>query len=62
MLDPNAPTVLSGADAVTRLLEKVRDNFGFDSVAVLRRDGAGWERIACTRPRSVFRSRRDRRR
>jgi two-component system sensor histidine kinase KdpD len=33
---------------VTRLLEKVRENFGLISVALLHRHGDGWQRVAST--------------
>jgi two-component system sensor histidine kinase KdpD len=44
-------TVLTSPYPLSRLLEKIRENFGLDSVALLERRGGGWERIACVGPR-----------
>ena len=48
LLASYARTVLTGANPVTRLLEKVRENFGLSSVALLHRRGEGWQRVAAT--------------
>ncbi|PPK63237.1 sensor histidine kinase KdpD [Actinokineospora auranticolor] len=40
-------TVLTHPTPVTRLLEKVRENFGLDSVALLEREDGRWLRVAC---------------
>lgn len=44
-------TVLTSPYPLSRLLEKIRENFGLDSVALLERHNGGWERIACVGPR-----------
>ncbi len=50
LLSSYARTVLVDPHPVERLLEKVRENFGLTSVALLeKRDGA-WERVACAGP------------
>ncbi|MGH4023368.1 MAG: DUF4118 domain-containing protein, partial [Pseudonocardiaceae bacterium] len=46
LLASYARTVLTGANPVTRLLEKVRENFGLTSVALLTRNDGGWRRVA----------------
>jgi two-component system sensor histidine kinase KdpD len=43
-------TVLTSPYPLSRLLEKIRENFGLDSVALLERHNAGWERVACVGP------------
>ncbi|RTL71040.1 MAG: sensor histidine kinase KdpD [Pseudonocardiaceae bacterium] len=45
-----ARTVLTRADPVPRLLEKVREAFGLGSVALLERDGGDWRRVAVSGP------------
>ncbi|MGH3881207.1 MAG: DUF4118 domain-containing protein, partial [Actinophytocola sp.] len=54
LLSSYARTVLADPDPVDRLLEKVRENFGLTSVALLERragdNGAGWERVAFVGP------------
>ncbi|WP_330276755.1 sensor histidine kinase KdpD [Lentzea sp. NBC_00516] len=44
-------TVLTSPYPLARLLEKIRVNFGLESVALLERRGGGWERVACVGPR-----------
>ncbi|SMD17923.1 sensor histidine kinase [Lentzea albidocapillata] len=44
-------TVLTNPYPLSRLLEKIRENFGLDSVALLERHNGGWERVACVGPR-----------
>lgn len=44
-------TVLTSPYPLSRLLEKIRENFGLDSVALLERRNGGWERVACVGPR-----------
>ncbi|MFC0435403.1 sensor histidine kinase KdpD [Kutzneria buriramensis] len=43
--------VLTGSSALVRLLEKVRENFGLSSVALLEKRHGDWERVACVGPR-----------
>ncbi|MDN3355046.1 ATP-binding protein [Actinomadura sp. DC4] len=51
-----ATSVLRGEDALPELLERVRETFGLDSVALLERAGDGWTGVAsagvgpCDRP------------
>ena len=40
--------MLTGADPVHRLLEKVQENFGLTSVTLLARHADGWEQVAWT--------------
>ncbi|MEU5692370.1 sensor histidine kinase KdpD [Actinosynnema sp. NPDC020468] len=40
-------TVLAAAHPLARLLEKVRENFGLESVALLERLDGAWTRVAC---------------
>jgi len=51
LLASYARTVLADPHPLTRLLEKVRENFGLESVALLERREGGWERVACAGPR-----------
>jgi two-component system sensor histidine kinase KdpD len=51
LLSSYARTVLTHPRPVDRLLEKVRENFGLTSVALLEKRGGGWERVACSGPR-----------
>ncbi|NUT94005.1 MAG: DUF4118 domain-containing protein, partial [Saccharothrix sp.] len=51
LLASYARTVLAGPYPLARLLEKVRENFGLDSVALLERRDGGWERVGCVGPR-----------
>lgn len=44
-------TVLTSPYPLARLLEKIRENFGLESVALLERRGGGWERVSCVGPR-----------
>lgn len=48
LLASYARTVLSGSNPVGRLLEKVRENFGLSSVALLHRRGDDWQQVAAT--------------
>jgi two-component system sensor histidine kinase KdpD len=50
LLTSYARTVLLARNPVDRLLEKVRENFGLSSVALLERAGGGWRRVACVGP------------
>ncbi|OLF17208.1 sensor histidine kinase [Actinophytocola xanthii] len=47
LLASYARTVLTHPDPLDRLLEKVRENFGLASVALLERQAAGWRQVAC---------------
>ncbi|MFD9701734.1 DUF4118 domain-containing protein [Lentzea sp. NPDC059081] len=40
-------TVLTSPYPLARLLEKIRENFGLESVALLERRSTEWERVAC---------------
>nr|WP_228122606.1 DUF4118 domain-containing protein [Saccharothrix syringae] len=51
LLASYARTVLTGPYPLARLLEKVRENFGLDSVALLERRDGEWERVACVGPK-----------
>ncbi|MEV8442368.1 DUF4118 domain-containing protein, partial [Actinosynnema sp. NPDC051121] len=51
LLASYARTVLTSPYPVARLLEKVRENFGLESVALLERREGEWERVACVGPR-----------
>ncbi|GAA0232060.1 DUF4118 domain-containing protein [Saccharothrix mutabilis subsp. mutabilis] len=51
LLASYARTVLTSPFPLARLLEKVRENFGLESVALLERRDGGWERVACVGPR-----------
>ncbi|GLZ31824.1 sensor histidine kinase [Lentzea sp. NBRC 105346] len=51
LLASYARTVLTSPFPLARLLEKVRENFGLESVALLERRAGGWERVACVGPR-----------
>ncbi|WP_026421202.1 DUF4118 domain-containing protein [Actinokineospora inagensis] len=51
LLASYARTVLTSPRPLERLLEKVRENFGLDSVALLEQQGGGWHRVACSGPR-----------
>ncbi|MEU3642002.1 sensor histidine kinase KdpD [Lentzea sp. NPDC034063] len=44
-------TVLTSPYPLARLLDKIRVNFGLESVALLERRAGGWERVACVGPR-----------
>ncbi len=46
LLASYARTVLAGTNPVGRLLEKIRENFGLSSVALLARRGTDWEPVA----------------
>ncbi|MCP3798029.1 sensor histidine kinase KdpD [Allokutzneria sp. A3M-2-11 16] len=56
LLSSYAHTVLTHPEPVQRLLEKVRENFGLTSVALLEKSGGSWKRVAvvgvdaCDRP------------
>jgi two-component system, OmpR family, sensor histidine kinase KdpD len=50
LLSSYARTVLADPKPVDRLLEKVRENFGLTSVALLEKGDGGWERVACVGP------------
>jgi two-component system sensor histidine kinase KdpD len=47
LLASYARTVLTHPYAVTPLLEKVRENFGLTSVALLEKQDGEWQRVAC---------------
>ncbi len=51
LLASYARTVLTSPSPLARLLEKVRENFALESVALLERRDSEWERIACVGPR-----------
>lgn len=51
LLASYARTVLTGTFPLPRLLEKVRENFGLESVALLERRDGTWARVACVGPR-----------
>nr|WP_238412551.1 sensor histidine kinase KdpD [Saccharothrix deserti] len=51
LLASYARTVLTSPFPLARLLEKVRENFGLESVALLERRDGEWERVACAGPR-----------
>jgi len=42
-----ARTVLTSVDPLPRLLEKVRENFGLTSIALLENEDGEWTRVAC---------------
>jgi len=50
LLTSYARTVLTSPRPVDRLLEKVRENFGLSSVALLERRSGEWHRVACVGP------------
>ena len=50
LLSSYARTVLTDPNPVDRLLDKVRENFGLTSVALLEKRDVGWERVACVGP------------
>ena len=50
LLTSYARTVLTSPDPVERLLEKVRENFGLSSVALVERSSGEWHRVACVGP------------
>jgi two-component system sensor histidine kinase KdpD len=51
LLASYARTVLTSPYPLGRLLEKVRENFGLTSVALLEKDKGEWQRVACAGPR-----------
>ncbi|WP_433261972.1 DUF4118 domain-containing protein [Actinosynnema sp. CS-041913] len=51
LLASYARTVLTSPYPLARLLEKVRENFGLESVALLERRDGEWTRVACVGPR-----------
>ncbi|HEY3753394.1 MAG TPA: sensor histidine kinase KdpD [Pseudonocardiaceae bacterium] len=51
LLASYARTVLTHPMPLVRLLTQVQENFGLNSVALLERDGTGWQRVACVGPR-----------
>jgi two-component system sensor histidine kinase KdpD len=51
LLASYARTVLTHPQPVKRLLEKVAENFGLESVALLERRAGDWVRVACVGPR-----------
>ncbi|HEV7647817.1 MAG TPA: sensor histidine kinase KdpD [Actinophytocola sp.] len=51
LLSSYARTVLTDPHPVDRLLEKVRENFGLNSVALLEKRDGVWERVACAGPK-----------
>jgi two-component system sensor histidine kinase KdpD len=51
LLASYARTVLTHPMPLVRLLTQVQENFGLTSVALLERDGTGWQRVACVGPR-----------
>ncbi|WIX98390.1 DUF4118 domain-containing protein [Amycolatopsis mongoliensis] len=48
LLASYARTVLGHDEPLQRLLAKVRENFGLESVALLEKQGEEWVRVACT--------------
>jgi two-component system sensor histidine kinase KdpD len=50
LLASYARTVLTDPHPLDRLLDKVRENFGLSSVALLERHEDGWQRVACVGP------------
>ncbi len=50
LLASYARTVLTHPRPVERLLEKVQENFGLISVALLEKGEGGWQRVACVGP------------
>lgn len=50
LLTSYARTVLTSSRPLDRLLEKVRENFGLSSVALLERRSGDWHRVACVGP------------
>jgi two-component system, OmpR family, sensor histidine kinase KdpD len=50
LLTSYARTVLTSTNPVDRLLEKVRENFGLTSVAMLERSAGEWRQVACVGP------------
>jgi two-component system sensor histidine kinase KdpD len=50
LLTSYARTVLTSPRPVDRLLEKVRENFGLSSVALLERRDGEWHQVACVGP------------
>lgn len=50
LLTSYARTVLLSPDPVAQLLEKVRENFGLTSVALLEHTAGEWRRVACAGP------------
>jgi two-component system sensor histidine kinase KdpD len=50
LLSSYAHTVLTHPEPVNRLLEKVQENFGLTSVALLEKRAGVWERVACVGP------------
>ncbi|HEY0500845.1 MAG TPA: sensor histidine kinase KdpD [Kutzneria sp.] len=51
LLASYARTVLTSPYPLVRLLEKVRENFGLTSVALLEHKHGKWERVACVGPK-----------
>ncbi|AHI00702.1 DUF4118 domain-containing protein [Kutzneria viridogrisea] len=51
LLASYARTVLTSPYPLVRLLEKVRENFGLTSVALLEKRHGTWDRVACVGPR-----------
>ncbi|MBV8931980.1 MAG: DUF4118 domain-containing protein, partial [Kutzneria sp.] len=51
LLASYARTVLTSPRPLPRLLEKVRENFGLSSVALLERQHGAWRRVECVGPR-----------
>lgn len=50
LLASYARTVLTDPHPLHRLLDKVRENFGLSSVALLEKHEDGWQRVACAGP------------
>ncbi|GDY32563.1 DUF4118 domain-containing protein [Gandjariella thermophila] len=50
LLASYARTVLTHPEPLARLLEKVRENFGLTSVALLEKHEGTWQRVACVGP------------
>jgi two-component system sensor histidine kinase KdpD len=50
LLTSYARTVLTSPTPVDGLLEKVRENFGLSSVALLEKQDGEWQRVACVGP------------
>ncbi|SDM32385.1 sensor histidine kinase [Allokutzneria albata] len=51
LLASYARTVLTSPHPVARLLQKVRENFSLESVALLERQDGQWRRVACVGPK-----------
>jgi two-component system sensor histidine kinase KdpD len=50
LLASYARTVLTDEQPLARLLQKIQENFGLNSVALLERENGQWQRVACVGP------------